>query len=70
MNEVSGIIWLNKPDSGGKKPRELAIIMEEDRDEIMCYCLDCRNSRYFEKINSLVGILVTVPKVADRDLDL
>ncbi|PVH88935.1 hypothetical protein DL98DRAFT_648248 [Cadophora sp. DSE1049] len=69
MKEVSGVIWLNTPNSGGKKPRELAVVMEEDRADDMCCCPDCRKGHYFERIHSLVGILVSVPKMADRNLD-
>lgn len=45
--------------------------MEEDSfDDGMCGCLRCRHTREAQKLHSLVGILVVVPKLADRNFDI
>ncbi|KAH7360407.1 hypothetical protein BKA65DRAFT_533716 [Rhexocercosporidium sp. MPI-PUGE-AT-0058] len=70
MKEQSGVTWLNTPYSGGKKPRELAVVMEEDSpDYSMPCCYGCRHDHHLDRIHSLVGMLVFVPKLADRNLD-
>ncbi|KAH6720139.1 hypothetical protein BKA61DRAFT_708256 [Leptodontidium sp. MPI-SDFR-AT-0119] len=72
MKEHFGVTWLNTPYIGdGKKPRELAVIMEYLPYDGQYNCCDeCEYAHHFERIHSLVGMMVFVPKLADRNLDV
>ncbi|CZT07795.1 uncharacterized protein RAG0_13110 [Rhynchosporium agropyri] len=71
MEERHGDTFLNSPYSGGKKPRELAVVMMEDSSEedMMYEGYSDRHSQSSEKLHSLVGKLVHVPKLAHIVMD-
>ncbi|CZS93816.1 uncharacterized protein RCO7_08013 [Rhynchosporium graminicola] len=71
MEERHGDTFLNSPYSGGKKPRELAVVMMEDSSEedMMYEGYSDRHSQSSERLHSLVGKLVHVPKLAHIVMD-